>query len=268
MKIFPLLLIAFTVMTIFALFNFGFFSNIIKRKDKYTYGIIGAMDIEIETLVGNLENKKEENHYGLTFYLGKLKKYEVVIVKCGVGKVNAGRTAQALISEYSPKYLINTGIGGGLNQQLKIGDIVISTDLIQHDFDVTAFGYPKGYMYTGIDEDEPTKFVADKELTEKFKKALEKVGDMRNIFTGRILAGDIFVSTKEERDELVKTFDGFSCEMEGAAIAQVSSLNNVPFTVIRVISDLPSGKGPDDYNTFEKEAAQTSSLAIEYFLDE
>ena len=115
----------------------------------YTYGIIGAMDPEIDILVNDLENKKEEKKFGLNFYLGKLKKYDVVIVKCGVGKVNAGRTAQVLISEYSPKYIINTGIAGGLNNQLKIGDIVISTFLIQHDFDVTAFGYAKGYMFIG-----------------------------------------------------------------------------------------------------------------------
>ena len=117
--------------------------------NNYTYGIIGAMDNEIDTLVGDLENKKEEKKYGLTFYLGKLKKYDVVIVKCGIGKVNAGRTTQVLISEYSPKYIINTGIAGGLNQQLNIGDIVISTDLIQYDFDVTTFGYAKGYMLIG-----------------------------------------------------------------------------------------------------------------------
>ena len=93
------------------------------------YGIIGAMEHEINTLVSHLENKKEENKFGLTFYLGLLKKYEVVIVKCGIGKVNAGRTTQVLISEYSPKYIINTGIGGGLYKDIKIGDIVISTDL-------------------------------------------------------------------------------------------------------------------------------------------
>ena len=232
------------------------------------YGIIGAMDIEIENLVEHLENKKEENHYGLTFYSGKLKKYEIVIVKCGIGKVNAGRTAQVLISEYSPKYIINTGIGGGLNQQLKIGDIVISTDLIQHDFDETAFGYAKGYMEIGDNVDEPTKYIADIELSEKMKKALEKVGGGRNVFSGRILTGDIFVSTKEEREELVKTFDGFCCEMEGAAIGQVCSLNNIPFTVVRIVSDLPSGQGAEDYNTFKEEMAKMSSMALETFLDE
>ena len=115
--------------------------------------------------------------------MGKLKKYEVVIVKCGIGKVNAGRTTQVLISEYSPKYIINTGIGGGLNQQLKIGDIIISTDLIQHDFDVTAFGYPKGYMYTGVNEDEPTKYVADKNLSENVKKNIRRSwGRKKNLY--------------------------------------------------------------------------------------
>ena len=236
--------------------------------NNYTYGIIGAMDHEIDTLVGDLENKKEEKKYGLTFYLGKLKKYEVVIVKCGIGKVNAGRTTQVLISEYSPKYIINTGIAGGLNEQLKIGDIVISTDLIQYDFDVTAFGYPKGYMCTGVNKEEPTKYIADKELIEKVKKTLEKVKEARNVFKGRVLTGDMFISSKEKREELVKDFDGFCCEMEGAAVAQVSSLNNIPFIVLRLISDLPSGKGPDDYNKFEKEAAKMSSLALETFLDE
>ena len=236
--------------------------------NKYEYGIIGAMDHEIDTLVGHLENKKEEKKYGLTFYMGQLKKYEVVIVKCGIGKVNAGRTTQVLISEYSPKYIINTGIAGGLNHQLKIGDIVISTDLIQHDFDVTAFGYPKGYMCTGVNKDEATKYVADKNLSENIKKILEKVSGERNIFMGRILTGDLFVSGKEKREQLIKDFDGFCCEMEGAAIAQVSSLNNVPFTVIRLISDLPSGQGPEDYNKFEKEAATMSSLALEKFLEQ
>ncbi len=235
--------------------------------NKYTYGIIGAMDSEIETLLSHLENKKEEKKYGLTFYLGKLKNYEVIIVKCGIGKVNAGRTTQVLISEYSPKYIINTGIGGGLNQQLKIGDIVISTDLIQHDFDVTAFGYAKGYMFIG-DKKEPTKYVADKELSEKIKKVLEKIKEGRNIFKGRILTGDLFVSSKEKREQLVQDFDGFCCEMEGAAIAQVAFLNNIPFTVLRLISDMPDGKGPEDYNAFEKEAARLSSLALELFLEQ
>ncbi len=234
----------------------------------YAYGIIGAMDHEIDTLVGDLQNKKEEKKYGLTFYLGKLKKYEVVIVKCGIGKVNAGRTTQVLISEYAPKYIINTGIAGGLSKELKIGDIVISNDLIQHDFDVTAFGYPKGYMCTGVNKEEATKYVADKELSEKVKKILEKVGEGRTVFTGRILTGDMFISSKEKREELVKEFNGFCCEMEGAAVAQVASLNNIPFTVVRLISDLPSGQGPDDYNKFEKEAAKMSSLALETFLEQ
>ena len=234
----------------------------------YVYGIIGAMDPEIDTLVGDLLDKKEEKKYGLTFYLGKLKKYEVVIVKCGIGKVNAGRTTQVLISEYAPKFIINTGIAGGLSKELKIGDIVISTDLIQHDFDVTAFGYPKGYMCTGVNKEEATKYVADKELSEKVKKILEKVGEGRTVFTGRILTGDMFISSKEKREELVKEFNGFCCEMEGAAVAQVASLNNIPFTVVRLISDLPSGQGPDDYNKFEKEAAKMSSLALETFLEQ
>ena len=235
---------------------------------KYEYGIIGAMDHEIDTLVKDLQDKKEENKYGLTFYLGKLKKYEVVIVKCGIGKVNAGRTCQILISEYSPKFIINTGIAGGLSQQLKIGDIVISKDLIQHDFDVTFLGYAKGYMCTGDNNKEPTKYLADKELSEKIKNVLEKIGEGRTVFTGRVLTGDQFISSKEKREELVKEFDGFCCEMEGAAVAQVAQLNKVPFTVVRVISDLPSGKGPEDYQSFEHEAAKLSSLALETFLDE
>jgi len=234
----------------------------------YEYGIIGAMDSEIEAFLKLLENKKEENKCGLTFYLGKLKKYDVIIVKCGVGKVNAGRTTQVLISEYSPKYIINTGIGGGLYNKLKIGDIVISTDLIQHDFDVTFLGYAKGYMCTGGNSKEPTKYVADKELSEKIKKVLEKVGGDRTVYFGRILTGDMFISSVEKREELVKDFDGYCCEMEGAAIAQVASLNKVPFTVVRVISDLPSGKGPEDYNSFELEAAKISSKALENFLEE
>ena len=234
----------------------------------HEFGIIGAMDHEIEALVNDLQDKKEEQKFGLTFYLGKLKKHQVVIVKCGIGKVNAGRTCQVLISEYSPKYIINTGIAGGLNNQLKIGDIVISSDLIQHDFDVTFLGYGKGYMFIGDNKKEPTKYAPDKELSEKIKKVLEKLSEGRNIFTGRILTGDQFISSKEKREELIKEFDGFCCEMEGAAVAQVAQLNKIPFTVVRVISDLPDGRGPDDYNSFEDKAAKLSSLALETFLDE
>ena len=234
----------------------------------YTYGIIGAMDNEIDSLVKDLQDKKEEKKFGLTFYLGKLKKYDVIIVKCGVGKVNAGRTTQVLISEYSPKYIINTGIGGGLNDQLKIGDIVISTDLIQHDFDVTFLGYAKGYMCTGENNKEPTKYIADKELSEKMKTILEKVGGDRTVFFGRILTGDAFISSQEKRQELVKDFDGYCCEMEGAAIAQVCTLNEVPFVVVRVISDLPNGQGVKDYSEFEKESGESISQAILNVLDD
>ena len=236
--------------------------------NNFTYGIIGAMDHEIDTLVADLENKKQETKFGLTFYTGKLKKYDVVIVKCGIGKVNAGRTTQVLISEYKPKYIINTGIAGGLNDQLKIGDIVISDDLIQHDFDVSLFGYAKGYMCTGVDKDKPTKYIADKELSEKIQKVLSKNNEGRTVFKGRVLTGDAFIGSKEKKKELVDTFQGFCCEMEGAAIAQVASLNNVPFTVIRLISDLPNGQGPDDYNKFEAAAAKMSACALESFLEE
>ncbi len=97
---------------------------------------------------------------------------------------------------------------------------------------------------------------------------MEKVGGNRKIYSGRVLTGDAFISTKEKREELVKEFNGYCCEMEGAAIAQVASLNKIPFVVVRVISDLPSGKGPDDYNNFELEASKLSSLALETFLDE
>ena len=100
------------------------------------------------------------------------------------------------------------------------------------------------------------------------KKVLEKVSEGRAVFCGRVLTGDMFVSSKEKREELVKEFDGFCCEMEGAAVAQVASLNNIPFIVFRLISDLPNGKGPDDYNKFEKEAAKMSSLALETFLEQ
>ena len=237
-----------------------------ETKTNYTYGIIGAMDYEIERLVSDMKYRKEENKSGLRFYIGTLKNYDVVIVKCGIGKVNAGRTTQVLISEYKPKYIINTGIGGGLNDKLNIGDIIISSDLIQHDFDVSVFGYAKGYLFIG-NKKEPTKFKSNDELSERMKDILEKVKENRKVYRGRILTGDIFISSKEKRLELVNNFKGDCCEMEGAAVAQVAFLNDVPFTVIRLISDLPNGQGPEDYNKFEKEAAILSSIALEKFLE-
>ncbi len=261
-----------TIVSLFFLlllqFPIYFLYNFIKTDDKIIYGIIGAMESEVETLVSDLENKKVETKYGLTFYLGKLKKYKVAIVKCGVGKVNAGRTTQILISEYSPKYIINTGIAGGVHEDLKVGDIVISTDLIQYDFDLTALGFPKGYMYTGVDTDKPTKYLANTELSEEIRKVLDKVKEERKVFMGRILTGDTFISGKEKREELFNEFNGYCCEMEGAAIGQIASANEIPFTVLRIISDLPGGKGPEDYKLFEKESAKMSSLALETFLNE
>ena len=164
-------------------------------------GIIGAMDSEVRYLIGCLKECKITKIYGMEFAAGYLCDKPVVVTKCGVGKVNAARCTQYLIDTYKPSAVINTGIGGGIAPGLKVGDAVVADGLVQHDFDVTAFGYAKGYLWTGKDKDKPTVFRPDAKVSDALVKAAESIlkGTGVGIHRGIVASGDLFVADPETK---------------------------------------------------------------------
>lgn len=235
-------------------------------QNKLTFGIIGAMECEIDKLKSKLENLKEEKVGTRIFYIGELHGHKIVLVQSGVGKVNAAICTQYIIDKYAPNYIINTGIGGGLGKALQVGDIVIGTEFVQYDFDVTAIGYALGYMCTGIDKDKPTKFYSDNKLVEEFEKAFKETAPNLKYHKGIIATGDCFVSSQEKKLQIRDTFNAIAVEMEGAAIAQTANANKVPCVIIRAISDLADDTAAQDHEFVETEMAEYSSSAIETLL--
>ena len=213
-------------------------------------GIIGAMQEEVETLVEQLENVRKQVHAWSSYYEGKLEGLDVVVVQCGVGKVNAAMCAQILCSCYGVTHLVNTGIAGSLCAQLDIGDLVVSQDAMYHDFDCNAFGYPSGKV-PGMDV---IAFPADEKLREMAFAAAEAVnpGHTR---VGRVASGDQFVASKELKEKIISLTQALCTEMEGAAIAQTAYRNGVPFVILRAISDKADDSADMDYPTFERIAA-------------
>ena len=224
-------------------------------------GIIGAMDVEIQTLINNMQNKSEIALHSRTFYKGSLWGKEVVLSRSGIGKVAAAVCAQTLIDLFKVDCVINTGIAGGIAEGLSVGDIVVSDCALQHDFDVTGFGYPKGYMCTGEDKDKPTLYKADENLK---NTVLAVAKEHTNAISGIIATGDVFVSSPKVKKEIFSTFNATACEMEGGAIAQVCTLNNTPFVIVRAISDLANGQAAQSYEQFERKAAEDcANIVIE-----
>ncbi|MBQ0041698.1 MAG: 5'-methylthioadenosine/adenosylhomocysteine nucleosidase [Lachnospiraceae bacterium] len=225
-------------------------------------GIIGAMDLEIEMLKEKMTVESTKTMASMDFLEGTLEGKSVVIVKCGVGKVNAGMCSQILCSLYSVTHIINTGVAGSLQAKIDIGDIVVSTDAIQHDMDVTPLSYERGQI-PGI---AVKAFPADDMLRKVALSACRKVNTDIQTYEGRVLSGDQFIATKETKDFLINTFgeESACAEMEGASIAQASYLNNVPFVVIRAISDKADDSATMDYPTFERGAAlHSAGLVLE-----
>ena len=213
-------------------------------------GIIGAMREEVETLVEKLQAEKTQTHAWSTYYEGKLEGCEVVVVQCGVGKVNAAMCAQILCSCYGVTHLVNTGIAGSLNAQLDIGDLVVSRDAMYHDVDCNAFGYPSGKV-PGMDV---IAFPADEKLMEAAFAAAEAVNP-GHTKVGRVASGDQFVASKELKEKIIALTQALCTEMEGAAIAQTAYRNGVPFVILRAISDKADDSADMDYPTFERIAA-------------
>ena len=221
-------------------------------------GIIGAMDLEVESLKAEMSVSKVEKKAGMEFFEGSLNGADVVIVRCGIGKVNAALSAQVLADLFHVTHIINTGVAGSLNAKLDIGDILISTDALQHDMDVTALGYRPGE----IPQLGRLEFPADKRMADLAKAACEKVNPDIHAELGRVVSGDQFISSKEVKNRLIELFAGDCAEMEGAAIAQVAYLNGIPFVIIRAISDKADDSSEMDYPTFEAAAAKHSAALV------
>ncbi len=221
-------------------------------------GIIGAMDIEIETIRSRMQNTRVTTCTGMEFCEGLLMGVDSVVVKCGVGKVNAALCAQTLCTLFGVTHLINTGIAGALSPELSICDLVISSSAVYHDFDCRAFGYPMGNV-PGL----PVTFPADPALVRCLQDAAARV-EAGRAFVGTVASGDQFVCTQEQKDRIAAVTGAFCTEMEGAAIAHAAYRNSVPFVIIRAISDNADDKSASmDYPTFEHIAAQRcASLVI------
>jgi len=226
-------------------------------------GIIGAMEVEVNTLKQKMKVVRTVKKAGMEFCEGSLCGKAVVVVRSGVCKVNAAVCTQILIDDFDVEAVINTGIAGSLRNEINIGDVVISTDLVHHDVDARGFGYEPGQ----IPQMNVFSFPADVKLVELAKSACVEVNPEIQVFKGRIVSGEQFISDKSVKNSIVKKFSGYCTEMEGAAIGQTAYLNGIPFVVLRAISDKADGSAFMDYATFEVQAIRHSVRLVENLLE-
>ena len=217
-------------------------------------GIIGAMDVEVAEIKAAMKEVSVKTIAAMDFYKGILNGKEAVVVRSGIGKVNAAICTQILADYYHVSAVINTGIAGSLKNEINIGDVVLSTDVVHHDMDATGFGYPAGQ----IPQMKEFSFPADELLRSLAENCCKKVNPTVGIFKGRVVSGDQFVSDKVKKTWISDTFNGYCTEMEGAAIAQTAYLNHIPFLIIRAISDKADDSANMDYSEFEQKAVKAS----------
>lgn len=216
-------------------------------------GIIGAMDIELEELISLLENKESHDFCGLKFNTGTLVGKKIAIVKCGIGKVFAAMAASAMIAKFSPRLIVNTGVGGALSSGLRPLDVVIAERLVQHDMDTSALGDAKG-LVSGINK---IYFESDTRVSKILLEAAQSLSLSARL--GTVASGDKFVAERKEKEAIISEFSADVCEMEGAAIAQVAYVNKTPFAVVRAISDSADEGSSMDYMEFLPIAAKNSA---------
>lgn len=225
-------------------------------------GIIGAMDEEVISLKRKMNVTEQREIAGMEFFIGTVGEKEVVVVRCGIGKVNAAVCTQILADIFNVEYVINTGVAGGLNPDLNIGDIVVSSDTVEHDMDASAVGNPRGE----IPRMKKTYFEADQQLIDAAKAAAENLKGDHKVFVGRIASGDQFICSMKVKEDIYTTFTAYCAEMEGAAIAHTCFLNQIPFVVIRAISDKADQSADVNFEEFVDVAARNASRMIEGIL--
>ena len=224
-------------------------------------GIIAAMKAEIESVKSEMTEKVIECHSGIEFVIGVFRGQQVVVAQCGIGKVFAAMCAQTMILLYKPDVIINTGVGGSLSTELSVGDIAISESVVQHDMDTSPLGDPVG-LVSGINV---VYFPADKQVCDGLVKSAESLS--LNCKLGVIASGDQFIASREKKNSIKSNFSAIACEMEGAAIGHVCYVNNVPFAVVRAISDSADDSSSMDYGEFLVLAAERSFGVLAGFVE-
>lgn len=225
-------------------------------------GIIAALDGEVLDIKREMEAEEVHEYAGMHFYKGLLYEKPVVVVKCGVGKVNAGICTQILVDKFEIEAVINVGIAGGLAKGLCVGNLVIGKDAVQYDMDATAFGHPVGE----IPNMDITYFPADQKLVDSARNAASELGVIALV--GRILTADKGVGSTRLKEELRANFDGACVEMEGAAIAQAAYINHIPYCVIRSISDNADDSAAETYeNNFEQSMKNAAAMVLKMIKD-
>ncbi len=235
-------------------------------------GIIGAMDVELDLIRESVEVARVDTIAQRIFYSGTIDGIDCVCVKAGIGKVNAALTAEILIMNYNVDALVFTGVAGGINPQLGIGDIVISRRVIYHDFGQivpdTFFPWDTvGFFADSFLVAIAKEAAANATFDPIPKKICKETGHVPRVIVGRVVTGDQFISSEEKRRWIEETFDADCVEMEGAAVAQVCVINKVPFVIIRSLSDLANEKADVDFEAFVLYAAKNSSMIVKEILN-
>lgn len=225
-------------------------------------GIIVAMEEEREAIVNIMTDVEVKQIYNLRFLKGNIQGKTCILVKSGIGKVNAARTTQIMIDNFKLQYVMNVGVGGSINTLLDIGDVVIGKYVVQHDFDITAFGHSKGYI-TGVGD----KIECNRDLVDEFVHVIENLPERSyKIKTGIIASGDIFCTDVWMKDKIRSKFNADVVDMECAAIGQVCYLDDIPFIAIRSISDTPNGKNASTFDENLKLASKRCANILKEFL--
>lgn len=222
-------------------------------------GIIAAMNEEMQEIKNIMTDISQKNIYNLKFYLGKIENRDCVLVECGIGKVNAARTTQILIDNFDIGFIVSIGTAGAIDKKINIKDVVIGKKLVQYDFDLTAFGREKGYI-TDIG-----KFIeSDEKLVNKClvtMKKMDKDNDF-NVYVGTIASADQFCTDRKVADDVHNEFGAMCVEMESAAVAQICKLDDIPFVIIRSISDSPNGNNNIDFDEYLKIASKRAAIFL------
>jgi adenosylhomocysteine nucleosidase len=221
-------------------------------------GLIGAMNEEVELILQQMEERRTHVKAGIEFHEGEFLHKRVIVCKSGVGKVNAAVCTQLLIDSFDVRTVIFTGVAGALHPDLDIGDIVISTDCMQHDMDVTALGFSRGV----IPYQENSIFLADPNLLSIAYKSCSRLFKGKAL-KGRILSGDQFIANRDTVKQLYVEMEGVCTEMEGASVAQVCFMNDVPYVIIRSMSDKADGSADTNFIEFTALASRNSFLIVE-----
>lgn len=231
-----------------------------KKMEKIKLGVIVAMDVEMERIEAAMQDAEKQKLSGMIFITGHIAGVPVVAARCGVGKVCAAMCAQRMIDGFAPERILGAGIAGGL-KDLKPGQVAIGRDLVQNDFILNVFGYEDGYL-PSIGR---VHIESDPEMVAGLVRAAEVLGIVYE--AGTIASGDTFVNDSEKKRYITETFGAIACEMEGAAIAQVCCMNELPFAVVRCISDSGDENADEDIETNEALSTAGSAAIVLKFIE-